>query len=131
MNDNVSSLCVFCEAEVETTDHVLLLCPLIWNVWSVLVNWWEVKWVTPGSVEVLLNWWFGMKWEKKELEIWKVIPLVMPWSVWKLRNVCLFKEGNANLARLGELVKVRIALWVKANMKGVTYSVQDVVANLK
>ncbi|XP_028085058.1 uncharacterized protein LOC114321437 [Camellia sinensis] len=126
LNDNVSSLCVFCKAEVETPDHVLLLCLLIWNVWSVLVNWWEVKWVTPGSM--LLNWWFGMEWRKKELEIQKIVPLAMLWSVWKLRNECLFKKCNADLAGLGELVKVIIALWVKANMKGVTYSVHDVVA---
>lgn len=131
LNDNVSSLCVFCKAEVKTADHVLLLCPLIWNVWSVLVNWWDVRWATPGSVETLMHWWSGMKWRKTELEIWKVVPLAMLWSVWRLRNNCLFKEGHVDLEGLGELVKVRIALWVKSNMKGVKYSVHDIVANLK
>lgn len=29
---NVSSLCVFCRAEVESINYVLLLCPLVWKL---------------------------------------------------------------------------------------------------
>lgn len=51
---NISSLCV-CKAEVESINHVLLLYPVVWKLWSEMVNWWEIKWVTPGSVDVLLQ----------------------------------------------------------------------------
>lgn len=127
----VNPLCVFCKVEVETINHVLLLCPLIWKLWSELVNWWEVQWVTPGSVVSLLNWWSGMKLRKKEFNIWKVVPLAMLWSLWKLRNECLFNNGNADFAQVVELLKVRIALWIKSYVKGVNYTVHDIVANLK
>ncbi|XP_028051231.1 uncharacterized protein LOC114255885 [Camellia sinensis] len=91
---NVSSLCVFCKAEVETINHVLLLCPLVWKLWSELISWWEVQWVTPRSVVVLLDWW-------------------------------------SDFAQMVERLKVRIALWVKSNVKGVHHTVHDIVTNLK
>lgn len=81
LSANDSFLCVFCKAEMETINHVMLLCPLVWRIWSDLVNWWEVKWATPSSVNVLLQWWSGMKFRKNELEIWKVVPLAMFWSL--------------------------------------------------
>lgn len=55
----------------------------------------------------------------------------MLWSVWKLRNECLFKEANPDFAELTELVKVRVALWAKSNLKEMQYSVYDIVSNLK
>ncbi|XP_028095341.1 uncharacterized protein LOC114295307 [Camellia sinensis] len=128
---NVSSLCVFCSAEVESINHVLLLCPLVWKLWSKMVNWWEIKWVTPGSVDVLLQWWVGMKFRKQELDIWKVVPLAMLWFVWKLMNDCLFNNDSADLTETMDLLKVRVVQWVKSNCKGINYSVHDTVANLK
>ncbi|XP_028057272.1 uncharacterized protein LOC114261230 [Camellia sinensis] len=44
---------------VETMKHVLLHCHSIWRVWSDIVNWWNLSWIIPGSVEELLQWWSG------------------------------------------------------------------------
>ncbi|XP_028111966.1 uncharacterized protein LOC114310213 [Camellia sinensis] len=46
-------------------------------------------------------------------------------------NDCLFNNGSAEFTEMVELLKVRVAFWVKSNCKGVKYSVHDIVANLK
>lgn len=56
---NMSNLCIFCNTDLETLDHVLIGCPLIWKVWSHLMNWWGIHWAIPGSVVGLLDWWTG------------------------------------------------------------------------
>lgn len=83
----------------------------------------------PGTVEGVLQWWSGVKFKKLEWQTWKALPFELMWSVWKLRNDCVFNGGQPKLDELGEIVKVRVALWFKFNSKGVPYSVHDIVSN--
>lgn len=113
LNPNANTLCVFCKSEVDSMNHVLLHCHMIWRVWSVIVKWWNLNWVIPSSMEAILHWWSGTKCKFQVKEIWKVVPLALMWSVWKLRNECLFKEAKPYFVELIELVKVRVAMWAK------------------
>ena len=54
----------------------------------------------------------------------------MLWSVWRLRNECVFKGSQPNMEALGEIVKDRVGLWAKSGLPRFQYSVHDVVANL-
>jgi len=36
---SANNMCVFCQAEVESLNHVLLFCPLVWKCWSQMVRW--------------------------------------------------------------------------------------------
>lgn len=63
-------------------------------------------------------WWSGVEYKKSVLSIWKIGPLAVMWSIWKLRNECLFNEGQPDFEEPKELVRVRIALWAKFNSKG-------------
>lgn len=73
--------CMFCHTAVESLEHVLLFCPLVWKYWSHMVNWWDQTWVIPGLVEGLLLWWLGGKMKPWVSRIWQVVPSVMFWSV--------------------------------------------------
>lgn len=53
--------CAFCELEAETPNHLLLLCPYSWKVWSDILNWWGLSWISPGSIPDLLTWWYSFK----------------------------------------------------------------------
>lgn len=56
LDPNVNIYCLFCRENVETTNHILLHCPLVWRMWSELLDWWNLSWVIPGSVGDLLEW---------------------------------------------------------------------------
>ncbi|KAL7235498.1 hypothetical protein ACSBR1_018904 [Camellia fascicularis] len=69
-------------------------------------------------------------------EIWKeiskenlvMVPVAMLWSTWRLRNEVVFKGHLPDMKELGELVKVRVGLWV--SLPNVHYSVHQIVENL-
>lgn len=126
---NAETHCVFCQSEVESLEHVLLFCPQVWKCWTNMVSWWDQSWVIPGSIEGLLQWWSGGNLKSWILTAWQVIPSVVLWSVWKLRNNCLFKGVVPDFVGLCERMKMQVALWVKWSLK-VDYSVHDILFNL-
>lgn len=127
----VSNLCIFCNTDVETFDHVLMGCSLIWKVWSHLMNWWGIYWAILGSFLGLLEWWTGFQYKKLEARLWKALLLVVVWSIWKHRNECKFTNAQPNFGELQELIKVRVALWIRNKVAGICYSVQDFVSHIQ
>ena len=123
--------CHFCREEPESLNHVLLLCPFTWKIWSDIIDWWGFHWVCPGSVVALFDWWIGTKIRKKELQIWKALPLAVLWSIWKLRNDCVFNSAQPNSLQLCELTKIRVAIWLKSHSIGnsCSYSIHDFIFN--
>ncbi|CAL5328303.1 unnamed protein product [Camellia sinensis] len=117
-----SSLCCFGKTEEESVLHVLLHCSFVWEVWSSILAWWGLKWVIPGSVANLLSWWEGGTFLKHEKKIWRSVPLVALWSIWKLRNECTFNGAIADVGDLSELIKARVAIWLVSSSKGWNYS---------
>lgn len=131
LSPNVSALCVFCRSELEFVNHVFLHCPFIWKLWAnLVVNWWNYKWVIPGTVEGLLLSWLGIKMKKKMQAVWKTLPPAVMWSVWKNINDCVFNKVQPDWNALEDLIKARVALWVSSSLKGFNYSVHDVIYNL-
>ncbi|XP_028121359.1 uncharacterized protein LOC114318621 [Camellia sinensis] len=84
----------------------------------------------PGSVVDLFVWWSGTKIRKKELQLWNAIPFDATWSIWKLRNDCVFNSAHPNFMELCELIKIRVAIWLKCHSIGNSYSIHDFVSNL-
>lgn len=124
------ALCKFCNDSLETIDHSLLHCIPVWTVWCHILNWWGIKWVLPPSVSSLFLWWTFQKFNSKAQQIWNCIPLAVLWSLWKFRNEFLFENKTLDWEEVTELIKVRVAFWVKSSLK-IDYSINDFHYRLK
>lgn len=124
-------LCKFCGESVESINHSLLLCSPIWNLWCKILMWWGILWVTPLNVEALFLWWRNTKLNPKIRLIWNCIPCATLWSIWKLRNEHIFQDKDICWEELVDLIKIRVAFWVKSKGNHDGYSVNDFIFNLK
>lgn len=130
LSSSSSNVCPFCKDQPESLNHIFLLCSGIWESWTELLLWWDLKWATPASILDLLHWWLGFKCKKIIMKLWNLVPLAMLWSIWKIRNDCIFNGSQPNLKDLSVTVKWRVAMWAKSNLPGFSYSRYDIVHNL-
>lgn len=118
---NASFSCIFYNSEIETLDHVLLFCPLVWRVWSHLVCWWGLYWVMPRSVEGLFLWWSSFRFPKVSRQIWRFVPLLVFWAIWKSRNECKFQgaQPTSQLESLRRQLRLRLLCGINIILQAV------------
>ncbi|XP_028113473.1 uncharacterized protein LOC114311529 [Camellia sinensis] len=127
----VNTQCVFCKADAESVNHVLLWCLFVWRVWADIFLWWGSQWVMPATVDGVLQFWAGFLGTSFEGKVWNVLPVAALWSIWKHRNEVLFSKLQPDLCGLCEIIKTRSAMWVRAADVKLPFSVNDILYNLQ
>lgn len=118
-------LCPLCSLSEETPKHLFLHCMFSWNTWSSIMQWWQVVWVCPSSLTDLAIWWFGNSFRNLEKHMWEVTFFASLWSLWLARNDLIFNNVSRSASEVGELIKTRVAMWMKAKFDIKVYSVED------
>lgn len=120
-----SVLCPFCTLHLESPHHLFLHCHFSWDVWSRILDWWHVQWVCPASVEDLFIWWDDSRFRNLEKHMWEATFFATLWSLWLVRNSYVFNNATTSSGEVGDLIKTRVAMWVKAKFDLKVYSVED------
>ncbi|XP_058185686.1 uncharacterized protein LOC131302911 [Rhododendron vialii] len=109
-----STRCPFCSLHLETPQHLFLHCHFSWDVWSQILDWWHVQWVCPASLEAHFRWWVDNRFRKLEKKLWEATFFATLWSLWLVRNEYVFNNATSRVEVIGEHVKSRVAMWIKA-----------------
>ncbi|XP_058189531.1 uncharacterized protein LOC131307140 [Rhododendron vialii] len=92
---------------------------------SCIVDWWHVKWVCPSSVGALIAWWFGNRFSNLEKEIWEACLYATLWLLWLMRNDCVFNNASMLVWDVADLIKTRVAMWMRTKHDIKLYSVDN------
>ena len=84
--------CYVCQMHEELINHILLHCAKTRTLWELLFTLFGVQWMLPASVRETLLGWDGSFVGKKRREVWRVGPLRIFWTVWKVRNKIVFED---------------------------------------
>ena len=103
--------CPFCREEEEGLDHILIHCPLIWDLWVNLILVLGVSWSCPFAVKDLIHSWGQIPVKKNVKNLWWAAPLTIFWETWKERNRIVFEEEAFSFNRLKCCISSSLLYW--------------------
>ncbi|KAE8681880.1 hypothetical protein F3Y22_tig00111300pilonHSYRG00005 [Hibiscus syriacus] len=103
--------CPFCKNHEETVQHLFISCFVVWKLWNNITSFWDISLVLPQDPPALLSFWGELRGNST---IWKFIPGVIFWSIWKARNAMVFEGSNLDSMSLFFTVRFRLSKWFLA-----------------
>ncbi|KAL4316325.1 hypothetical protein AHAS_Ahas15G0273800 [Arachis hypogaea] len=91
------SIYVLCKKEIESVQHLFLLCELTCQVWCTWLRYFGTAWVVPGTMKGLFKSWTGMHNRKQEQRTWLTGFFAVIWNIWLERNDRIFKNTEAGV----------------------------------
>ncbi|KAG5520875.1 hypothetical protein RHGRI_033441 [Rhododendron griersonianum] len=122
--------CTFCKSEEESPSHLLLHCHFSWEIWSEIIAWWNLVWICPQSLMQVFHFWSNIRFRNLEKLCWYASYYATIWTIWTSRNESVFKHKVWTVEEIVELVKTRVAIWIKGKYDIKDYSVDDFRCNL-
>ncbi|KAI8566579.1 hypothetical protein RHMOL_Rhmol02G0051600 [Rhododendron molle] len=61
---------------------------------------------------------------------WDTTPYVVLWRIWNTRNDIVFKDKQLNVNDTVDLIKLKMAFWVKGKYNLNSYSIEDFRSHL-
>lgn len=78
--------CYMCRQDAETTNHLLLHCSVVYDIWCMFYSIFGLSWVMPQITKEAVEVWSSWKVGKSIKKIWNMIPACIFWIVWAERN---------------------------------------------
>ncbi|KAI8534893.1 hypothetical protein RHMOL_Rhmol10G0132200 [Rhododendron molle] len=107
--------CCMRKRDAETVDHLLIHCPVAWELWSVVFSWFGLRWAMSRNVMELLIAWNGARVGKRRKCAWAMIPLSLMWTIWRERNWTCFEGIEKPLFRIKRFVVSSLYSWDKGD----------------
>ncbi|WMV44197.1 hypothetical protein MTR67_037582, partial [Solanum verrucosum] len=105
--------CFLCNLTGETNSHLFLHCTFTAQIWSMFLNFSEVKWTMPEHTVVLLSCWIRRGGSKRQKTWWNLIPHCIWWTVWKVRNSRNFEDIFNSIHKVKWNCIVSVYFWCK------------------
>ncbi|KAL9674201.1 hypothetical protein QQ045_030471 [Rhodiola kirilowii] len=118
--------CDLCNQHAESPDHLFLQCNWSWNLWTWCIRWWGCNWVLPQTMKNLLQGWVIPRTTKTYKRFWKTLSYAIIWTIWEERNKRCFSDQRRRVEDAGEVVKTRLAWWIKFRNSGSPYTLTTI-----
>ena len=116
-----------CKSSGETVNHLLLHCPIAWELWSMVLILFGTIWVMPWGVVDLLSCWHGPRSKSEAGKIWKMTPHCLMWWLWQERNDRTFNGVEKSIPALKFHLLHTLLSWAKASHLDCSCSLSDMI----
>ena len=96
--------CYMCKRCGESVDHLLLHCPVAFELWSLVFCLFGLHWVMPHKVIEL----FG---RHRNIDFWRLVPHCLMWCIWSEINARYFKGFEWSLLEIKSFFLHTLLVW--------------------
>ncbi|XVF42758.1 hypothetical protein PTKIN_Ptkin01aG0390000 [Pterospermum kingtungense] len=121
--------CPFCGQVDEEVDHLFFDCYYSWLIWKAWGALWDITWVGNKSRWCFFEEWFALKPRKACVKIWRMAFGAIIWSIWLYRNDVVFNGKRLDINVAMDLIKLRLANWIKAKWPETSASITELIYN--
>lgn len=123
--------CLFCDAEVESHEHLFFGCHFTWRLWMMCLDWWGISSVLHEDSKRNFISWQSLVSGGFKKELWSSLFFVVVWSIWFERNQACFNGEFLKLESIFTSIKLRLAHWIKFYAPSFPYSSWQVMDNIE
>uniref|UniRef100_A0A2N9HXJ9 Reverse transcriptase domain-containing protein n=1 Tax=Fagus sylvatica TaxID=28930 RepID=A0A2N9HXJ9_FAGSY len=119
--------CCMCKSSGESVNHLLVHCPVAWELWSMVLVMFGKNWVMPRVVVDILRCWKGICGKSEVGKIWNMVPHCLMWCLWQERNDRIFNEKERTIPALKFHFLHTLLNWSKASHLDGSCSLSDML----
>ena len=108
-----SNLCVLCNKEPESVNHLLVYCSYATEVQSWIFKWCGFSLQNPSTVHDVIDYAFSWGTDPKHKAIGNTVLFCYFWCVWLARNDKVFKNIWASPAKVADNIMAMSFSWCK------------------
>ncbi|XP_071741928.1 uncharacterized protein [Rutidosis leptorrhynchoides] len=109
--------CPICDEDIENLDHALLSCKLTSDIWSKILEWWNMGTLPSGGIQGLLIGETGQCLSDVGKTIWQGVIWMVCYLVWKNRNEKVFRNKCWNVPVAVSEIQVKSFEWIAKRCK--------------
>ncbi|XP_057811338.1 uncharacterized protein LOC131025559 [Salvia miltiorrhiza] len=116
-----STNCIFCKSHTEDMNHLFFTCSQTVEIWLAIIQWLGVQTVQQREVCNHFIAFMGLG-NKAATPFLSSVWICLIWSLWKVRNECIFDQGSWNKDKMVFEIKQRLWSWTKVYMMEISSS---------
>ena len=123
------SICILCDQEPESSDHLLLHCQFSWQIWTWWIEIWGLNMAIPPTLKDLFVQWSSPLKGNFFRKVWQAMFSIITWSIWKEHNARIFSSTSSSITGVKEMIMLRLSWWIKGWGDPFPYSHNDMMQN--
>ncbi|XP_060187660.1 uncharacterized protein LOC132616913 isoform X2 [Lycium barbarum] len=107
----VVNMCAMCKQANESVNHLFLHCPAAARLWYFFYSMLGLQWAMPFNIKDAYASWILWRVDKSIKRIWRMIPAVIFWNLWKERNSRCFEGISTPICSLKSRCLATLYSW--------------------
>ena len=119
--------CCMCKRCGESVDHLLLHCPIDYELWTMVFCLFGLQWVMPKRVIDLFTAWQRFFGRHRNIAFWKAVPHCIVWCIWWEQNARSFEGCEPSILDVKAFFFRTLLDWNVAFYPSLCFSLLDLV----